>query len=348
MRTGRFGAVRDLLQGFVGQHPGRERAWGQLMTARACGGDTAGAIATYRAARIALVEGFGVEPSGELTALYRSVLRREPGMTPPVESGTIRQPESAAPRERASVAGPAGPLRQLPADLPVLFGREAAVRGPLNALNDRPITAGRCRVAAVVGPAGVGKTALAIHLAHLLRPAGHGAHLFVDLGGPTPTGDAPRPPEASTVGGLDTATIRLLHACGVTGDRLPGLPADRHVAARLSRREPGAARPGRRGRPGADPSTVAGRRGVHDHRDQPAPAGRTDGCAPPRPRSTRPGRSRADVPHRLGAAAHTMALFRNLTIGLIPTRRPHPDQATPGTTPPRQTVPTRRIPTMIN
>ncbi|MCG5437181.1 AfsR/SARP family transcriptional regulator, partial [Micromonospora foliorum] len=85
LRTGRFGAVRELLQGFVGQHPGRERAWGQLMTACARGGDTAGAVATYRAARTALVEGFGVEPSADLTALFRAVLRREPAMTPPPE-----------------------------------------------------------------------------------------------------------------------------------------------------------------------------------------------------------------------------------------------------------------------
>ncbi|MFJ2085669.1 BTAD domain-containing putative transcriptional regulator [Micromonospora chokoriensis] len=224
LRFGRFSAVRELLQGFVAQHPGRERAWGQLMTACARGGDTAGAVATYRAARMALVEGFGVEPSADLTARYRAVLRREPEMTPPSES--------SATRERAPVVGPAGPLRQLPADLPVLFGRESAVRGLLDALSHTPVVAGRCRVAVVVGPAGIGKTALAIHLAHLLRPAGHGAHLFVDLGGPTPTAASSRPSQDTAAGALDPVVIRLLHAFGVTGERLPELPADRHALLR--------------------------------------------------------------------------------------------------------------------
>ncbi|MEU8405690.1 BTAD domain-containing putative transcriptional regulator [Micromonospora sp. NPDC048842] len=222
LRTERFGAVRELLQGFVGQHPGRERAWGQLMAACARGGDTTGAVATYRAARTALVEGFGMEPGADLTALYRAVLRREPEMTPPHES--------TARRERVSVVGPAGPLRQLPADLPVLFGRETTVRGLLDALSHSPVVPGRCRVAVVVGPAGVGKTALAIHLAHLLRPAGHGAHLFVDLGGPVPASS--RPPQDTVADALDPVVIRLLHAFGVTGERLPVLPADRHALLR--------------------------------------------------------------------------------------------------------------------
>ncbi|MFI0793275.1 BTAD domain-containing putative transcriptional regulator [Micromonospora rubida] len=224
LRTERFGAVRELLQGFVGQHPGRERAWGQLMTACARGGDTGGAVATYRAARIALVEEFGVEPSADLTALYRAVLHREAGMTPP--------PAPSAPRERVPLAGPAGRLRQLPADLPVLFGREAAVRGLRTALSNAPAVAGRCRVAVVVGPAGVGKTALAVHLAHLLRPTGHGAELFVDLGGPAPADGTSRPRTAAAGDGPDAAVIRLLGDFGVTGERLPELPADRHALLR--------------------------------------------------------------------------------------------------------------------
>ncbi|MFJ6199937.1 BTAD domain-containing putative transcriptional regulator [Micromonospora sp. NPDC092111] len=224
LRIGRFGAVRELLQGFVGQQPGRERAWGQLMTACSRGGDTAGAVATYRAARTALVEGFGVEPSADLTALYQAVLRREPEMT--------RPPEFTATRGPVPVVGPAGPLRQLPADLPVLFGRESTVRELLDALRHTPVVPGRCRVAVVVGPAGVGKTALAIHLAHLLRPDGHGAHLFVDLGGPTPAVASSPTSQDTAAGALDPAVIRLLHAFGVTGEHLPDLPADRHALLR--------------------------------------------------------------------------------------------------------------------
>lgn len=74
---GEYEPTRAMLHAFLGEHPSRERAWGQLMVACYRGGDLAGALDAYRAARTALVTGYGVEPSAELAALHRAILRRE-------------------------------------------------------------------------------------------------------------------------------------------------------------------------------------------------------------------------------------------------------------------------------
>ncbi|MFG3700648.1 BTAD domain-containing putative transcriptional regulator [Micromonospora sp. NPDC047620] len=81
LQIGRYAATRDLLHHFVERHPFRERAWGQLMTAYSRCGDTGAALATYQAARTALVEGLGVEPGAELQALHNAVLHRDPALT---------------------------------------------------------------------------------------------------------------------------------------------------------------------------------------------------------------------------------------------------------------------------
>lgn len=64
-------------------HPTRERAWGRLLLACYHQGDLAAVASVYRDARKALVEELGVEPGAELTALYRSILRRDPELSRP-------------------------------------------------------------------------------------------------------------------------------------------------------------------------------------------------------------------------------------------------------------------------
>ncbi|WP_460916193.1 AfsR/SARP family transcriptional regulator [Plantactinospora veratri] len=77
VRAGEYEAARALLHEFLGDHPHRERAWGQLMVACYRSGDLAGSLAAYRSARVALITGYGMEPGDELTALHRAILQRK-------------------------------------------------------------------------------------------------------------------------------------------------------------------------------------------------------------------------------------------------------------------------------
>jgi len=81
-------AVVTLMREQTAAHPLRERGWELLMTAQYRTGDVCGALATYRAARTALVDGLGIEPGPALRALQRSILgSRRAGMRCPVARG---------------------------------------------------------------------------------------------------------------------------------------------------------------------------------------------------------------------------------------------------------------------
>jgi DNA-binding SARP family transcriptional activator len=75
LASGRHEQARSVLHAFLGQHPGRERAWGQLMVACYRGRDLAGALRAYQCARSALIDGLGVEPSAELRAVHQAILQ---------------------------------------------------------------------------------------------------------------------------------------------------------------------------------------------------------------------------------------------------------------------------------
>jgi DNA-binding SARP family transcriptional activator len=78
LRLGRYAQSREVLLRFLAEHPGRERAWGQLMLACYRDGDLPGALEAYRSARVSLAERLGVEPGAELAELHRAILRRQP------------------------------------------------------------------------------------------------------------------------------------------------------------------------------------------------------------------------------------------------------------------------------
>ncbi|MFZ0050269.1 MAG: tetratricopeptide repeat protein [Desulfobaccales bacterium] len=71
-------------------------------------------------------------------------------------------------------------LRQLPADLPDFTGREPEVEKLLHLFLD---SSGQAPISALGGMGGVGKTALAVHLAHKLEVHYPEAQIFVDLAG---------------------------------------------------------------------------------------------------------------------------------------------------------------------
>jgi DNA-binding SARP family transcriptional activator len=77
LACGRHAELTGELEALVHQHPLRERLRGQLMLALYGAGRQADALGAYRAAREALVDGLGIEPSPELRALEAAILRHE-------------------------------------------------------------------------------------------------------------------------------------------------------------------------------------------------------------------------------------------------------------------------------
>jgi hypothetical protein len=85
----------------------------------------------------------------------------------------------------AKSGGPSGVLRQLPADLATFTGRTAELDRLGTAVQNAPDSAPTVVISAIEGMGGVGKTQLAIHLAHRLVRAGSfpDAQLYVNLRG---------------------------------------------------------------------------------------------------------------------------------------------------------------------
>jgi len=141
-----LGAVSEL-EAAVRQNPYRERLWELLVVGLYRCGRQADALAALRGVRTHLAEGLGIDPGPGLRELEQRVLAQDPGL-------------EAAPRSRPD-AGPAGMVWPLTA----LFGRG----DDLDAVG--AAMAGH-RLVTLVGPAGVGKTRLAIEFLATCAGAG--------------------------------------------------------------------------------------------------------------------------------------------------------------------------------
>lgn len=164
------GELRELVR----QHPLRERFAAQLMTALHRSGRQADALAAYRDARQQLVTELGIEPGADLQALHRHILNgNEPAVSAP-DGG----PEHVRPT--GSLPIPA----QLPADIGDFTGRAGHVSELSGVLADGTGAGGATAVTLIVitGPAGVGKTTLAVHAGHLHRHRFPDGQLYINLG----------------------------------------------------------------------------------------------------------------------------------------------------------------------
>lgn len=172
LALGRHAELVERLGAFVAEYPLAERLRGQLMTALARAGRRADAMRVFRETRRVLVDELGVEPGEQLQQLYRDVL------------------EGARDSRR----------NYLPRDAGDFTGREQELGRLLDCDGG---------VWWIEGPAGVGKSALAVHAAHRLADRYPDGQLFVDLHSPS--------------GALDA----LLRAMDVPSERIPESPEER-------------------------------------------------------------------------------------------------------------------------
>ncbi|MEV4066898.1 AfsR/SARP family transcriptional regulator [Nonomuraea dietziae] len=184
MARGEYAAAIGDLKELVTVHPFREDLWRQLMLALHGSGRQAEALQAYKTVRRQLVDELGVEPGPDLRMVHAAVLAGESPPAPPAANA----PQHAPPRSARSVVAP----QQLPPDIPDFTGRADAVATLTRALAEagrRP--EGPPTIAVVVGPPGVGKSALAVHCARAVRADYPAGQLYLSLGG---TADAPADP----------------------------------------------------------------------------------------------------------------------------------------------------------
>ncbi|MCX4665445.1 tetratricopeptide repeat protein [Streptomyces sp. NBC_01381] len=206
------GLVPELAE-LVAEYPLREAFHRQLMLVLHRAGRQAEALAVHRELRRRLVEELGVEPGAAVREAHRVVLQEPGGSAVPgvadSEPAVIDDPVAAA----ASAAAPAP--AQLPPSPPHFTGRTDVTYALSRLLAGGGDEEGTSPVAVVSGMAGVGKSALALHVAHGLRERFPDGQLYVNLHGATP-GMTPLTP--------DQALAALLRDLGVEPQRSPQHP----------------------------------------------------------------------------------------------------------------------------
>ena len=203
LHTGRHGEVIGELRQLAAAQPLRERFHGLLMLALYRDGRRAEALAAYQHARDVLVEELGAEPGPDLQRLHLQIMAADPDLV--LSATAVSAGKTAAPVPR-----------ELPGDVAAFTGRTAELAeldrlllGPRRKARTASVTA--AAIWAVSGTAGVGKTALAVHWAHLAAEQFPDGQLYVNLRGYDP--DQP-------VAAAD-ALAGFLRALGVAGKDIP-------------------------------------------------------------------------------------------------------------------------------
>ncbi|MDN3354459.1 BTAD domain-containing putative transcriptional regulator [Actinomadura sp. DC4] len=192
LALGRHHDLLVRLRDLTARHPLRERFWTQRMIALYRCGRQAEALECFRTVGALLAEELGVEPGAELQELHQAILAGDPRLATPAPRVRFRRDD-------------------LPGEVPGFTGRWAETRRLVTAIDEAGPDAAVV-VLAIDGMAGVGKTALAVRLAHRFAGRHPDARLFLDLHGHTAGREPVDPAEALDV---------LLRAVGVPGERIP-------------------------------------------------------------------------------------------------------------------------------
>jgi DNA-binding SARP family transcriptional activator len=200
MALGHHRDVISELNALVAAHPLRERYWQLLMLALYQTGWRADALAAYRQARQLFTAELGIEPGEELRDLHeavladRPVLREEVGLDRRLGEPLARHAGSggknpAARRCRTpAVSWPCGRTArasawirqcQLPREVSDFVGRDEACEVMAAELSG---SSPAVPIVGLFGMAGVGKSALAVRLAHRLRRQFPDGQLYLRLG----------------------------------------------------------------------------------------------------------------------------------------------------------------------
>jgi DNA-binding SARP family transcriptional activator/predicted negative regulator of RcsB-dependent stress response len=174
------------LRHLVADFPLRERLRSLLMLALYRSGRQSEALAAFQDARRLLHDELGIEPGPSLQRLHRQILNADPALGAD-QRGAEPSPAPAAPRQPVPA--------QLPHGMPDFAGRRPEL-DRLHGLLPADGAAGPVVITAIDGTAGVGKTALAIHFAHLIRDRFPDGQLYVNLRGFDPSGSVTEPGDA--------------------------------------------------------------------------------------------------------------------------------------------------------
>jgi DNA-binding SARP family transcriptional activator len=212
LELGEHAAVVSELIALTAEHPLRERLRAQLMLAYYRCGRQGDALAVFTETRDALIEELGIEPGHELTALHQRILSADPTLA------VAEVAEEEAPEERAPALDLPRPA-QLPAAVSDFTGRTVIAGRLRTLLSSKP--AEGVPVAAICGIGGVGKTALAVHVAHAADDLFPDGQLYADLRGYTDEATGP-----------ESALGAFLRALGVPSDVIPERLAERSALYR--------------------------------------------------------------------------------------------------------------------
>ena len=171
LALGNADAVVERLGELALEYPSRERLRALQMTALHRSGRPAEALAVHDEVRQMFAREFGLGPGSLIQNAHQELIAGGPGRPAPARAPA---PASAAAGPTASAARPAV-RSQLPDDLGDFTGRTEQVQQMLKAMDDG------ARSLVLCGQPGVGKTTLAVHVAHLLRPRFAGGSMFLRL-----------------------------------------------------------------------------------------------------------------------------------------------------------------------